>query len=72
MMKARLIGRVRNTDGIAARHQHRAPQVLLHHRPEHEAEQHRRRRTAELHPDEADDAEQRGEVDLERGLLFTL
>ena len=37
------IGRVRNTVGIAARDQHGAAQVLLHQRPEHEAEQQRRR-----------------------------
>jgi len=51
---------------VALRHQHRPPKMLLHHRPEHEAEQHRRRAAAELDPDEADHAEQRGEINLER------
>src|SRR6266487_1081375 len=38
IMNARLKGRVKNTVASPAREQHRAPQVLLHQRPEHVAE----------------------------------
>src|SRR5689334_23721704 len=58
--------------GVASGHQHRAAQVLLHHRPEHEAEQHGGERKAEPHADEADDAERRGQIDLERGVVHAV
>src|SRR5215510_9742747 len=54
---------------VAARHQHGAPQVLLHHRPEHEAEQHGRRAEAELDPQKAEHAEQRRHVDFIRAVV---
>ncbi len=56
-MNARLIGRVKNTVGIAAREQHRAAQVLLHQRPEHVAQQQRRGLAFELDEDVAEHAD---------------
>ena len=44
---------------IAARDDQRAPQVVLQQRPEHEAEQQRRRLAAELDQRVAEEAEER-------------
>src|SRR5690606_24274829 len=49
----------------APRHQQRPSEMLLHHRPEDEAEQERSRRITKLVHEEADEAEQDDQIDVE-------
>src|SRR5262249_23362839 len=52
---------------VAPGHQHRAAEILLHHRTEHEAEQHGGERKAKPHAEEAGNAERRGGISAEGG-----
>jgi hypothetical protein len=55
--------------GIAPRDEHRPSQVFPHHRTQHKPEQHRRQASFELRPDETEDAEEPGHIDLQRAAV---
>src|SRR3954467_9037283 len=59
------LGRADEDKRIPSRKQHRPSQVLLHQRPEDEAEDHRRRLALELHADVAEDPERRHDQHIE-------
>ncbi len=61
-----LIGRSMKIDGLAARHQHGATQILLQHRADDEAEQERRGLAVQFAQQIAEGAEDDRQRDLER------
>src|SRR3954468_10650921 len=60
---------VQKYERITARQQQCAAQVLLHHRPQHETEQQRRRLALQLHEHDAEETEECGLHDVEARIV---